>query len=225
MTNFLLFLSSCPLIAVFGWFFLRLGQSALTAWVSLISLLANFFVFKQITLLGLNACASDVFAIGNLLGLNLLQEKYGRPAAQTAIWTSFSCLLFFVLMSQIHIHYIPSPYDHSQAAYTFLFSGSPRILLASLVSFLISDQCDSRLYQWCRGKVPRTSLFVVSTFSMCTSQLLDTLLFSFLGLYGVVGALMEIIIVSYAVKVIAICNVMPWSFVTYRYMFKRYAAV
>jgi hypothetical protein len=37
-----------------------------------------------------------------------------------------------------------------------------------------------------------------------------------LGLYGIVEALVEIIVVSYAIKLIAIANTVPWSFVSQR---------
>src|ERR1700730_16705855 len=122
MWNLLLFISSCGVIAGFAWFFLRMGQSALTAWITVLSLLANLFVLKQITILGLNATASDVYAIGSLLALNLLQEKYGRESASKAIWISFCTLCFFVLMGQIHLWYEPSPYDTAQQAYAYLLT-------------------------------------------------------------------------------------------------------
>ena len=216
MLNLLLFLGSCALIAGFAWYFWYLGQSALTAWIGILSLLANLFVLKQINLLGLNATASDVFAIGSLLGLNLLQEKHGRQAAQQAIWTSFSCLLFFALMSQVHLNYLPSTYDQAQEAYTFLLTPAPRIMLSSLATFLLVDLFDSRVYGILREKFPNISMIWVSGLTMCASQLIDTVLFSFLGLYGVVQALSEIIVVSYTIKLIAIANTVPWTFVTKR---------
>lgn len=95
MFNFLLFLLSCALVAGFSWYFCIQGKGALTTWIALVSLMANLFVLKQIDLFGFNATASDVFAVGSLLGLNLLQEKFGREAAQRAIWVSFSALILF----------------------------------------------------------------------------------------------------------------------------------
>ncbi|MBS0287773.1 MAG: queuosine precursor transporter [Proteobacteria bacterium] len=216
MQNVLLFLGSCGLIAAFAWYFSKLGQNALTALVAILSLLANLFVLKQIDFMGLNATASDAFTIGSLLGLNLLQEKYGKTAATSAIWTSFAGLVFFALMSQIHLLYQPSIYDQSQASYQFLLSPAPRILIASLLTFLIADQCDVKLYAFLRAKYPQISMIFISAISMSCSQLLDTVLFSLLGLYGVVQAIVEIIVVSYGIKLLAIANTIPWSFMTRR---------
>lgn len=214
MLNLLLFLGSCALIAGFAWFFSRLGQGGLTAWIAILSLLANLFVLKQIDLLGLNATASDIFAIGNLLALNLLQEKYGRQATQNAIWTSFSCLLFFVIMSQIHLHYAPSIYDNSQNSYALILAATPRMMVASLFTFLLIDQFDSRFYRYARQKLPQVSMILVSAMTMCISQTLDSILCNTLGLYGVVEALIEIILVSVAIKVLAIASTIPWAYVS-----------
>lgn len=223
MLNILLFLASCALVGAFTWWFRVLGQAALTAWITILSLLANLFVLKEISLFGLNATASDIFAIGSLLSLNFLQEKYGSESAQQAIWTSFGCLLFFVVMSQIHILYTPSAYDTSQSAYSFLFMASPRLLVASLTTLLIVDQFDSRFYGWIRKTYPQMSALLLSGFTMCLSQMLDTLLFSFLGLYGMIHALVEVILISYFIKLIAIFNTLPWSYITQR-LFQRHAA-
>lgn len=224
MLNLLLFLGSSALVAAFAWYFCFLGQSALTAWIAILSLLANLFVLKQIELIGLNATASDIFAIGSLLGLNLLQEKFGKKAAQLAIWSSFSCLIFFVVMSQIHLHYIPSIHDSAQSAYQFLLAPAPRLMIASLLTFFIVQQFDSRLYQYLRHTHPKIPMLWISGLTLCFSQFLDTLLFSVIGLYGMVQALMQIFIVSYTIKLIAIANTVPWSFVSQRF-FKKHVNV
>lgn len=223
MTNLLIFLGSCALIAAFAGWFSRLGSSALIAWMALLSLLANLFVLKQIDLFGLNATASDIFAIGGLLSLNLLREKYGKDLAQRAIWVSFACLLFFVLMSQLHLFYVPSGFDTSQIAYEQILSASPRLLIASLITFFIVDQCDAQLYGSLRQYFPAFSPLLMSAIAMSLSQLLDTLLFSFLGLYGLIQAIAEVILISYTIKFIAIANTVLWCFVTQK-LFRNYYA-
>ena len=214
MINILLFLSSCALIAGFAWWFCYLGLGALTAWMAMLSLIANLFVLKQIHLFGFNATASDIFAIGGILSLNLLREKFGQAAAQRAIWISFACLLFFVLMAQVHLLYLPSQFDTTQLSYEQILSASPRLLNASLTTFLIVDQFDSHLYGTLRKRFPAVSIIFISAFSVAISQLLDTLLFSILGLYGSVQAIVEIITISYCIKLFAIINTVPWSLLT-----------
>ena len=103
-----LFIGICALIA------LRLGQCALVAFISVQSILANLFVLKQIAFFGLTATCSDAFIVGGVLGLNLLQEYFGKKAALRAIWTSFFLMLFYAVVSHIHLMYIPRITDTTQ---------------------------------------------------------------------------------------------------------------
>ena len=63
-------------------FFLRLGKEALIAYVSLLFVIANFFVVKQIQLCGYNATGADAFIIGISFSINLLQEYWGQKTAR-----------------------------------------------------------------------------------------------------------------------------------------------
>ena len=75
---------------------LKLGPSALVAWVTVQALIANLFVLKQIHLFGMEVTASDGYAIGSLLGLNVLQEFYGKKEAKQATWICFFFMTFFI---------------------------------------------------------------------------------------------------------------------------------
>lgn len=172
----------------------RMGKEALVSLCVLLSVFANFFVLKQTTLLGWNVTCSDAFAIGSIFGLNLLQQAYGQEVAKRTIWISFFGMVFFALMSQIHLLYLPSSYDVSHGHFAALLSVTPRLLVASLVTFFIVQQLDVRLFRMLAKVKFRM------TISLLISQALDTVLFSLLGLYGVVEELGSIIVVSYLVK-------------------------
>lgn len=200
MFNNALFILSIFLITTSAWGFLRMGKSALISWFVFVNLIANIFVIKQIELFHFNATASDIFTVGGLFGLNLLQERYGSKAANQAIWASLGCQLFFIVISQIHLMYIPSELDKSQAIFEGLFSHSPRIIMASLFTAFIVQHFDSFFYGKLRQCFPKRSIIIISTFSIFISQLLDTGLFTVLGLYGIMPALLEIFIFSYLIK-------------------------
>ncbi len=117
----------------------RIGKEALIALSVLLSVFANFFVLKQMTLLGWNVTCSDAFAIGGIFGLNMLSQAYGKEAAKKTIWISFFGLLFYAVFSQIHLLFVPSPYDTSQGHFAYLLSTAPRMLGASLATFLSSS--------------------------------------------------------------------------------------
>ena len=202
--NVLFFLVSCIIVTLFARICERLlGSEGLIAWIALCSVLANLFVLKQINLLGLNAAASDIFAVSSLLGLNLLQEKKGFEIAQKAIATTFLCLLFFCIMAQMHLLYIPSIYDTQHHTYAALLSPTPRLLIASLLAYFISQQTCVFLYRKLHQNNPKT-LWRNHLLSTLVAQLFDTLIFASIGLWGLVSALDEIIIVGYLIKIAAI---------------------
>ena len=82
--NECIFLLHVALVIGFALGALRLGKEALTAWVALQAVLANLFVIKQMTFLGFTVTCSDVFAIGSIAGLNLVQEFFGKESARKA---------------------------------------------------------------------------------------------------------------------------------------------
>ncbi|MGE0669638.1 MAG: queuosine precursor transporter [Parachlamydiales bacterium] len=202
--NEILFIVQVLTVFAFGMLALRFGKSALITWISLQAVLANLFVLKQMTFFGFHITCSDVFAIGSILGLNLLREYFGKQAADKGLWACFFSMLFFVAMAQLHLLYQPSPYDTAQGAYQTLLSPSPRLLLASLAVFFIVQQIDLRLFSYLKEKLTKLPLTGRNAVSLTLSQFLDTVLFSYLGLYGLVSSLWDIIAISFLVKLIII---------------------
>jgi uncharacterized integral membrane protein (TIGR00697 family) len=194
LINLALFLlqTACITAAIFG--ALRLGKEALAVLFALMAILANLFVIQQIELGGLNATSSDAFAVGALFCLNLIQKFYGKDLAKKTVWISFLAMLFFVAVSQIHLLFRPSPLDTSRLHFEAVLSSSPRLLIASLATFFIVQWID--LYLFARFRRMGMTLFI--------SQAIDTVLFTFLGLYGLVGELAHIMVVSYLIKCAAI---------------------
>lgn len=202
--NEILFFIQTLIIVGFALAALRLGQGALTAWVAIQAIIANLFVLKQITLFGFDVTASDAFAIGSLLGLNLLQEYFGKEEAQKATWVCFFFMAFFTLVSQLHLLYHPSPYDTTQSSFLTILAPSPRLLMASMTVFFIVQQVDIRFFVFIKNHFPKIDFPLRVGMTLVLSQCLDTVLFSFIGLYGLVSAIAHVILVSLAVKLIVI---------------------
>lgn len=207
--NEILFLLQTVLIVGFALGAMKLGKGALTAWVAVQALIANLFVLKQITLFGLDVTASDAFAVGSLLGLSFLQEYFGREEAQKATWVCFFFMTFFMLASQIHLLYSPSSHDATQEAFSTILSPAPRLTMASMGVFFLVQQIDVRLFAFLKNKAPgldfayRTGLVLVAT------QFLDTVLFSYAGLYGMVVSMVDIIFISFLIKLAVIFLITP----------------
>jgi len=211
--NELLFLSHTLVAIVFVLGALRLGKSALIAMIALQGVLANLFVVKQMPLFGFAVTCSDVFAVAGILSLNLLQEYFGKKSAQQAIKISLITLLFFAFMSQIHLLYTPTLLDQTHGAFVKILSTSSRIIFASIATFYLVQQFDVRFFSLLRGAFP-----LRLTISLVVSQLLDTVLFSFLGLFGLVESVLDIIVVSFVIKCMIIAISSPFVAFTKRYV-------
>ncbi len=220
MFNELLFIVHSIIISLFALGALTIGPYALAAFVCIQCLLANLFVIKQITLFGFNATATDAFTIGAVLGLNLLQEYYGRDIARKTIWINFFLLIFYAIVSQIHVLYTPSPSDFAQICFVELLNFMPRIVVASFTVYLISQTADYLLYGFLKRTWKNKWLIVRNYTSITITQLLDTVLFSFLGLYGIIDHIWEVIAISYSIKLVAIIVATPFVGLS-RWIFKK----
>lgn len=208
--NELLFIFYTIIIAFFSLASLALGQHALVAFVCVQCILANLFVLKQITLFGLTATCSDAFTIGATLGLNLLQEYFGKTITKKAIWINFFLLIFYVIVSQIHLLYIPNAADVTHDHFFALLQFAPRIVISSFLVYLISQLADYHLYGFLKQICKDRFIIIRNYTSIALCQLLDTVLFSFLGLYGIIDDIWSVIIISYFLKIGAILISTPF---------------
>jgi len=202
--NELLFFTHIVLIVGFALGALRLGQNALLSLVVLQSVLANLFVVKQIHLLGFSVTCSDVFAVGGILGLNLLQEYFGKEAALKAIRISFFNMIFFITMAQMHLWYFPSPTDTTHGAFSLILSSTPRIVIASVTVYFLVQKFDVLLFGWLKKIFGGEKMALRIGVSLIITQFVDTVLFSFLGLYGLVSSLFDVIFMSFVIKCLII---------------------
>jgi uncharacterized integral membrane protein (TIGR00697 family) len=137
----------------------------------------------------------------------LLQERYGKESARQASSLCLIVLLFFLLAAQLHLLYTPATLDTAHSSYSTIFSATPRLIIASVVTFYAVQRFDV----WFFAQMRRGSLPVRIAVSLTISQLLDTVLFSFLGLYGQMESVFHIILFSFLVKAIVIASSSAFS--------------
>ncbi len=216
--NEVIFLAHTFLMSLFTLTALKLGKEALISFICVQSILANLFVTKQMTLFGFDVTCSDVYMVGALFGLNLLQEFFGKKYVYTTIAISFFIVIFYLFMTQLHLAYLPNNFDTTQQHFVALLNLMPRIIIASIFTYNIVQLLDAQLYSTLKllmnGRYPLLRNLV----SLSCSQTLDTVMFSFLGLYGIVGSITNIILVSLAIKIITIALTSPFTSLAHRLM-------
>lgn len=210
--NEALFFFHIFIVFVFSFLALKKGKEATIAWMALQAVLANLFVLKQISFFSLNATCSDVYAVGSVLSLNLLQEFFGKSEAHKSTLISFGAMVFFAVLAKIHLFYTPSAVDVTQKAFTTILEPAPRLLIASITVFYLVQQFDIRFYAYLKNRFSQASLPLRNGISLVLSQGLDTLLFTVLGLYGYVYSLFDVFLISVVIKLAIISFLSPLTF-------------
>ena len=209
--NELIFILHVILITGSSLIALLIGPHALIASVCLQVVLANLFVIKQMSLFGMNVTCSDAFIVGGIFGLNLIQEFFGKQLARKTIGISFFIVMFYLVMSQLHLWYTPNNFDTMHQSFENILGLMPRITIASITVYLFVQLIDTQLYGFLKKLTSGRYAMLRSITSLTCSQLIDTILFSFLGLYGIVGSVWNIIIVSFTIKIIVILLTTPFT--------------
>ncbi|MFH1462019.1 MAG: queuosine precursor transporter [bacterium] len=208
--NELIFLLHIMFVVGFTFLAFRIGKSALIVFVCLQAVLANLFVVKQMNILGLNATCADVFIIGSILGINLIQEYYGKDAAEETIKISFFAMFFYLIMSQVHLFYLPNSFDNAHDLFEGILKFAPRITIASVFAYFVVLIINNKFYAYLKNSFKDKYLFLRNFISIMLTQLLDTFIFVFAALYGIVGSVWQVMFVSLVLKVIVISLSTPF---------------
>ena len=208
-----LFFTHCLVMVSFLFLAVRFGKEGVCAFFCLAWLMANLFVTKSIMLFGMQVTASDVYVVGAMLGLLVIQEFWGRDVAKKCVWINFLLLFFVAIQSLFQVHYAPSVNDTMQPHFEALLAPSFRLFAASIGTYLVAQYCEIALFSFMKRRVQLP--FIVRALSCeIIVQMIGTVLFSISGLYGLVPSLLDIIIVSYSIKIIIVFIATPFVALT-----------
>ncbi len=197
MSNeFLFFLQSavalsCVIIAG------RMGRMYLIGLLSVMLVLMNIFVLKQIRLFGMDVTGGNVLYAAVFLATDMIAEHYGRKEAYRAVRTGFFVSVFFVVMGLFIVQYSPIDNDFSvmtNNALGTLLTPTWRIVGASMITYLIVQNLDVFLYDWWRRKTKGKALWLRNNGSTLISQSLDTMIFHPLAFLGMEGFTPDIVL-------------------------------
>jgi uncharacterized integral membrane protein (TIGR00697 family) len=195
-------------------FFGRLG---IFVWIVLATILANIQVTKLIFLFGLEANLGNIMYGTIFLGTDVLNEIYGKKQAKKAVFIGFAVMIITVIIMTIAINFNPHPEDWAQDSLVTIFGFMPRILLASLTAFIVSQFIDVYAFDKIRQKLPENKfLWIRNNVSTIISQAIDTSIFVPIAFYGVVSneILLGLMLSTYAIKVIVALLDTPFIYLT-----------
>lgn len=133
----------------------------------------------------LYAPAATVFFSVTFLLSDIINERFGRPEAQRAIVMAALAQVVFIAFSYIALKADPAPFFNGQVAFEVVLGAVPRIAVAGLVTFFISETLDAYLYAWLRTYTEGKHLWMRYAFSSLPAMLIDSALFVVLAFAGV----------------------------------------
>lgn len=210
MTNELLLIGSVIFIFSMALFSYRFfGKTGLYCLSAIATILANIEVLLLINAFGMEQTLGNVLFAVTFLITDILSECEGKKEANKAVWIGMFTSLFFLLLSQSWLMYVPAKSDWAMGSIREIFSSTPRMLLSSFVVYAVSQMFDVWLYhKWWTFTEKKTGdrrkfLWLRNNGSTLVSQLLNTLLFTLFAFYGTYewGTLVSIFASSYVIYI------------------------
>ncbi len=160
-----------------------------TAFFVTFYLISNLMAVKVIGLFDILYfdAGTVVFPFAYMLG-DVLTEVWGFRTAKRVIWLTFFCNVVMVLCTQVGV-WLPSP-DYlagAELAYNSVFNYVPRIVIASLVGFLLGELSNAWIMEKIKQRTKGKRLWVRTIGSSMIAYLFDTLPFVLIAFLGVVS--------------------------------------
>jgi uncharacterized integral membrane protein (TIGR00697 family) len=185
------------------------GERGLLCWTAIATILANIEVLILVRAFGMEQTLGNVLFASTFLITDILSELYGKKAANRAVNLGVASSVVFMLISQSWLLYTPSAEDWAFSSIQTIFANTPRLILASLLVYAVSQRFDVWLYhKWWdfsarRFGGKRRALWLRNNGSTLISQLINAALFNFGAFWGVydMKTLMSITVSTYVIYV------------------------
>jgi len=209
MNNILLIVSIIGIFSIMLIIKKFLGKEGIIGWMGIASILANLLLIKSIDILGISATLGNVLFASNFLATDILTENYGYKEAKKGVRFGILAVIVFMIVTQVALLYIPNSEDIAQSSFETLFSFVPRISIASVAMFALSNLVDIRLYEWLRKKSNGKKMWLRNNICTIICNGGENFLFYLIAFLGVmdIGTILTIALSATIIEVlIALCD-------------------
>lgn len=187
------------------------GVDGLFLWIPIAVIAANVQVVKTIEVFGLTATLGNIVYAGSFLVTDILSENHGRHAARRAVMLGFTAVIAITVLMNIALLFRPAPSDTAHDSLVAIFSLFPRIAIASIVAYIVSQYHDVWVYAFLKKRLPaRRFIWLRNNASTMVSQLIDTAIFTtiaFFGYFDEARVFWEVFLTTYVLKwLVAACD-------------------
>ncbi|MEE1132615.1 MAG: queuosine precursor transporter [Caryophanon sp.] len=181
--------------------------------VSLI--IANIVSAKIVSFWGLVIPAAIVAYPLTFLITDVIGEIWGKEIANRAVKIGFICQLVSLVLIGLSILLPVAPFADNQAEFVGIMKSSFRVVAASLVAYLVSQNWDVWLFHKLKEKCNGKHKWLRNNASTLTSQMIDTAIFITIAFLGVVPNIWVMILSQYLIKAVyALLDTIPFYLLT-----------
>ncbi len=128
--------------------------------------------------------ATLIFAVTFLL-TDIVNEKFGKRETQKMIFIAFITQIAVAFFIWLSISLDSAPFWQDQEIFEKILSFAPRIMFASWIAFLISENADAYIFAWFKKITQGRHLWARNIFSSIPAMALDSIIFTTIAFYGV----------------------------------------
>ena len=157
---------------------------------------------------------------------DILEEVKGKKIVKNLIWTTTLILVFSYLFIQLTVHIAPAERYTNNEAFITIFQNSSRMIIASIIAFMISQFHDIWAFDFWKRKTKGRWLWLRNNFSTMVSQFIDTTIFIFLAFYQIApkfdfAFMWQLILPYYLVKLILALIDTPFVYLGVKWLKKE----
>lgn len=180
--SLLMFVTAYASVVLFAkWF----GKAGLMLFIGLAVIAANIQVLK-VTQFGFFsepvALGTELFA-ATYLATDVLTEMYGPKAARQGVFAGFAAMMLWTLITLITLAFAPVAGNAANDAMRVLFTPAPVFLVASVISYLVSQFNDIYIFSAIKKITGEKMLWLRNNISTLVSALIDSAIFSTLAFF------------------------------------------
>lgn len=205
-------------------FFRLFGKNGIYTWTVICTISANIEVLILVRAFGMDMTLGNVLFASSFLATDIMSELFGKKEASRCVWIGIASNLAFIAISQSWFLYTPAASDTLSAPIRTVFANTPRVMLASLIGYAVSELYDvwayHALWSWSERKSgdKRRFLWLRNNGSTLVSQLINTLVFNLLAFAGFYPAatVTSIIVTGYVIYIITSLADTPFLYLARR---------
>ncbi len=209
-------------------FFRLFGKAGIFAWTSLATITANIEVLMLIRAFGMDQTLGNTLFAATFVSTDILSECYGKKTASRAVWIGVATNVAFLALSQSWFLYTPGAEDFARPAVETIFKNTPRVMLASLLGYVISERYDvwayHALWDFTTKKFgdSKKFLWVRNNGSTLSSQFINVVIFSCLAFWGIYTPkmILSVTISGYVIYIVTSLLDTPFIYLA-RYLFNN----